>query len=239
MVEATAVAPPAPILLVEDDPTTVDVVRAYLEHAGHATAVCRSGGQALDVLRQVSPRCVVLDVMLPERDGFEICTEIRQRGSTVPILILSARADEVDRIAGLGLGADDYLVKPFSPRELVARVAALLRRAEIGPRPPEVVRAGNVELLLREREVRVAGVRVAVPRREFALLAAMLGEPDRVFDRTQLLTRLHDTDLPASGERTVDVHVARVRDKLRATHATVRITTVRGVGYKLECVAPL
>jgi len=215
----------------------VDVVRAYLEHEGHATAVCRSGAQALDVMRQVSPRCVVLDVMLPERDGFQICAEIRRRGSTVPILILSARADEVDRISGLGLGADDYLVKPFSPRELVARVAALLRRAEIGPRPLEVLRLGNVELLPHGHEVRVAGHTVRVTRREFDLLAAMLGEPGRVFGRAQLLARLQDTDEPVSGERTVDVHVTRLRDKLRVARASLKISTVRGVGYKVEGVA--
>jgi len=237
MAAVTAVAPAAPILLVEDDPTTVDVVRAYLEHEGHATAVCRSGGQALDVLRQVSPRCVVLDVMLPERDGFEICAEIRRRGSTVPILILSARADEVDRISGLGLGADDYLIKPFSPRELVARVAALLRRSEIAPRPLEVLRLGNLELLPGGHEVRVGGSRLGVTRRELDLLAALLAGPGRVFSRAQLLAHLQDTDEPSSGERTVDVHVTRLREKLRAARASVAITTVRGVGYKIEPVA--
>ena len=238
MLEAPTAVHGAPILLVEDDPTTVDVVRAYLEHAGHATAVCRSGGQALDVMRQVAPRCVVLDVMLPERDGFEICTEIRRRGSSVPILILSARADEIDRISGLGLGADDYLVKPFSPRELVARVAALLRRSEIAPRALEIVRLGNLELLPQGHEVRVAGSRVAVTRREFELLATLLGEPGRVFSRAQLLARFEDGDEPSSGQRTIDVHVTRVRDKLRAARASVGITTVRGVGYKVEGRAP-
>jgi len=235
-VEAAVAAQPAPILLVEDDPTTVDVVRAYLEREGHRTAVCRSGGQALDVLRQVSPRCVVLDLMLPERDGFDLCTEIRRRGSTVPILILSARADEMDRIVGLRLGADDYLVKPFSPRELVARVAALLRRAELGPRPLEVLRLGNLEVSPDGHELRVGGADTAVTPHELALLVAMVEQPGRVFSRAQLLARLHGAEDP-SGDRTVDVHMTRLRGKLRDAGASVRIATVRGVGYKAEVMA--
>lgn len=223
-----------PILLVEDDATTVDVVRAYLERAGYPTAVCRSGAPALDLVRQLSPRCVVLDLMLPERDGFEICAEIRRRGSTIPVLILSARADELDRILGLQLGADDYLVKPFSPRELVARVEALLRRAEIPRRPVEVLSLGNVELSLEGHELRVGGAGVDAPRREFALLALLLQHPGHVLSRTQLLTGADgDGELPP-GERAVDVNVARLRDKLRAAGASVKIVTVRGVGYKVE-----
>jgi len=235
MEESPATPAAAPILLVEDDPTTADVVRAYLEREGHRTAVCRSGGQALDVLRQVRARCVVLDVMLPQRDGFEICTEIRRRGSRVPILILSARADELDRIRGLQLGADDYLVKPFSPRELVARVAALLRRAEIGPLPPPVVRLGNLELMPESRDVRVAGAPVPVTRHGFSLLDALLEHPGRVYTRGQLLARVHGGDGdPGAGDRAVDVQVARLRRCLQAWGASVAVTTVRGLGYKLE-----
>src|SRR5437870_6988379 len=135
----------SPILVVDDDPTTCDVVRAYLERDGYRVVVCRSGTEAMGVARQTAPRCVVLDVMLPGRDGLSICEDIRRRGSTVPILMLSARVDEPDRVVGLRLGADDYLVKPFSPRELVARVGALIRRAEIGPRSPTVLRLGDLE----------------------------------------------------------------------------------------------
>src|SRR5437870_11452183 len=147
-----AAAPAAPILIVDDDPTTCDVVRAYLERDGYRVVVCRSGTDALDVARQTAPRCIVLDLMLPGRDGFQICEEIRRQGSSVPILMLSARSDEPDRVVGLRLGADDYLVKPFSPRELVARVEALLRRAEIGPRPPAVLRLGGLQLMLDRHE---------------------------------------------------------------------------------------
>ena len=120
--------------------------------------ICRTGSEALDFVRQTEPRCLILDVMLPGKDGFEICEEIRRGGSIVPILFLSARADEPDRVDGLRAGADDYLVKPFSPRELVARVDALLRRSEIGPRPPTVIRLGNVELSPTRHEVAVDGL---------------------------------------------------------------------------------
>lgn len=232
----TGTAPPtpaAPVLLVEDDPTTSDVVRAYLERDGYHTVVCASGGRALDVLRQVSPRCIVLDVMLPERDGFEICQELRRRGSTIPILILSGRADELDRIRGLRLGADDYLIKPFSPRELVARVQALLRRSEIGPQAPQVLALGNLELIAAHHEVRVAGRAVDTTHFEFGLIATLLAHPGRVFTRGQLLAHVHGMADAPTPDRTVDPHVVRIRDKLEQAGSTAWIVTVRGVGYKL------
>jgi len=225
------------VLLLEDDPTTSDVVRAYLEREGYQTVVCASGGRALDVLRQVSPCCVVLDVMLPERDGFDICQEVRRRGSTIPILILSGRADELDRILGLRLGADDYLVKPFSPRELVARVQALLRRAEIAPRPLAVMRLGNLELVPEHHEVTVEGKPVEATHFEFSLLATLLEQPGRVFTRGQLLARAYNQDDVPVLERTIDVHVARIRDKLEQAGSTASIATVRGVGYKIAVEA--
>jgi DNA-binding response OmpR family regulator len=223
----------APILVVEDDQTTVDVVRAYLESAGHRVVICRTGSEALDYVRQTEPRCLILDVMLPGKDGFEICEEIRRGGSIVPILFLSARADEPDRVDGLRAGADDYLVKPFSPRELLARVDALLRRSEIGPRPPAVVRLGNLELSPTRHEVAVGGQRVALTHVEFGLLAAMLERPGWVLTRGQLIDRLYTDDRLPALERTVDVHVFRLREKLQAAHANTAIVTVRGAGYKI------
>jgi two-component system alkaline phosphatase synthesis response regulator PhoP len=212
----------SPILVVEDDQTTCDVIRAYLESAGHRVVLCRTGSEALDV-----------DVMLPGKDGFEICDEIRRAGSIVPILFLSARSGEPDRVDGLRVGADDYLVKPFSPRELVARVDALLRRAEIGPQPPSVLRLGNVELSPGEREVAVEGQRVALTQVEFGLLAAMLERPGWVLTRTQLIDRLYSNDRFPALERTVDVHVFRLREKLVAARSSASIVTIRGVGYKI------
>lgn len=223
----------APILVVEDDQTTCDVVRAYLESAGHRVVICRTGGEALGVVRQTQPRCLILDVMLPGKDGFEICAEIRRAGSIVPILFLSARADEADRVGGLRVGADDYLVKPFSPRELLARVDALLRRAEIGPQPAMVLRLGNVELSPTRHDVAVDGRDVALTHVEFGLLALMLEQPGWVLTRGQLIDRLYTDDRLPALERTVDVHVFRLREKLRDAHATAAIVTTRGVGYKI------
>jgi DNA-binding response OmpR family regulator len=223
----------APILVVEDDQTTCDVVRAYLERAGYRVVVCRSGTEALGLVRQTQPRCLILDVMLPGKDGLEICTEIRRSGSIVPILFLSARADEPDRVDGLRVGADDYLVKPFSPRELLARVDALLRRSEIGPQPPSVMRLGNVELSPTRHDVAIDGRRVALTKVEFGLLAVMLARPGWVLTRSQLVDQLYTGDRSPALERTVDVHIFRLREKLLAAHANAVIVTIRGVGYKI------
>jgi DNA-binding response OmpR family regulator len=230
--EATAFG--SPILVVEDDQTTCDVVRAYLERAGYRVVVCRTGGEALTFVHQTQPRCVILDVMLPGKDGLAICEEIRSAGSIVPILFLSARGDEPDRVGGLRVGADDYLVKPFSPRELVARVEALLRRSEIGPRPPTVIRLGNIELSPTQHDVAVDGRHVALTHVEFGLLAAMIERPGWVLTRSQLIDRLYAGDRLPALERTVDVHVFRLREKLVAAQATAVVVTIRGVGYKLS-----
>lgn len=223
----------APILVVEDDQTTGEVVRAYLESAGHRVVICRTGNEAPDYVRQTEPRCLILDVMLPGKDGFQICDEIRRGGSIVPILFLSARVDEPDRVDGLRAGADDYLVKPFSPRELLARVDALLRRSEIGPRPPTVLRLGNLELSPTRHEVAVDGLSVALTHVEFGLLEAMLERPGWVLTRGQLIDRLYTEDRLPALERTVDVHVFRLREKLQAAHANAAVVTIRGVGYKI------
>jgi DNA-binding response OmpR family regulator len=231
--EGAAKALGSPILVVEDDQTTCDVVRAYLESAGYRVVVCRTGGEALSFVHQTQPRCVILDVMLPGKDGFAICDEIRNSGSIVPILFLSARGDEPDRVGGLRVGADDYLVKPFSPRELVARVEALLRRSEIGPRPPTVVTVGNVELSPTRHEVAVEGKHVALTHVEFGLLTAMMERPGWVLTRSQLIDRLYAGDRLPALERTVDVHVFRLREKLVVAQSNAAIITIRGVGYKI------
>jgi DNA-binding response OmpR family regulator len=195
--------------------------------------VAADGQRALDMHRQVAPQLVILDVMLPERDGFDVAQEIRRRGSTVPILMLSARAEEVDRILGLRLGADDYLVKPFSPREVVARVHALLRRSRLTPETPAVLRAGEIEAAPDHHEATVDGRLVDLTHFEFLLLLALMETPGRVWSRQQLLTRLYQQTDRDVLERTVDVHVARIRDKLEHAGASTEIQTVRGVGYKL------
>jgi DNA-binding response OmpR family regulator len=224
----------ATVLVVEDDPTTAEVVRAYLEREGFGVLVARTGRQALDLARQAPPRLIILDIMIPEGDGFEVAQHVRGGGSVVPILMLSARAEEVDRILGLRIGADDYLVKPFSPRELVARVHALLRRAEIGPRAPTVLSAGDLTLVPDNHEASVRGRLLEVTHFEFGVLLTLMEQPGRVWTRQQLLNRLYRGEDHEVLERTIDVHIARIRDKLEQAGSEVCIDTVRGVGYKLR-----
>lgn len=216
------------VVVVEDDPNIADLVDLYLRRDGYRVLLAADGDRGLEVLSREDPAIVVLDVGLPgTRDGFDVCREIRAR-STVPVLFLTARDDEVDRILGLELGADDYLVKPFSPRELVARVRAILRRTREGPPPKEVVTAGDLEVDLRRREVRRAGAVVTLTTREFDLVAFLAGNAGLALSRQQLLDGVWGTDWYGD-ERTVDVHVAQLRKKLGAD---LPLATVWGVGYR-------
>jgi DNA-binding response OmpR family regulator len=231
------------VLIVEDELSIAELVRAYLERDGYAVTWARSGEEAIVEIDRHPVRLVVLDIGLPGIDGFEVCRRLRA-STDVPIVILSARDDEVDRVAGLEAGADDYVVKPFSPRELVARVKAVLRRADGGgalatndgesgraahPTGDVVLEAAGVRLDHAAREVTVDGTRVEVTAREFDLLAALLANPGRVLDRDRLLDIAWGMDF-AAGTRTVDVHIAQLRRKLGRPKL---IETVRGAGYKL------
>lgn len=216
--------------MVEDEPSIGELVRTYLARDGHEVVWVRTGEEALAELPRHPVALVVLDVRLPGIDGFEVCRRIRAR-SEVPVLMLTARDEEADRVAGLELGADDYVTKPFSPRELAARVKAILRRA--GARGPAAVRSlGGVTLDRAGREVRVDGRPVELTAREFDLLACFLEHPGVVLTREVLLERVWGVGYPAE-TRTVDVHVAQLRRKLGRPGL---IRTVRGVGYK--AVAP-
>jgi two-component system OmpR family response regulator len=218
------------ILVVEDEQAIADLVRAYLRREGFDVVWARSGEQALEELGRHPVRLVVLDIGLPGIDGFEVCRRLRGR-TGVPILILSARDDEVDRVAGLEAGADDYVTKPFSPRELVARVKAILRRAGIaGGVEAGVLVAREVELDRAARVVKVAGEPVELTSREFDLLAALLAHPGIVLSRDRLLELAWDGEF-AGGTRTVDVHVAQLRGKLGRPGF---VETVRGAGYKVS-----
>jgi DNA-binding response OmpR family regulator len=218
------------VLVVEDEPAIADLLVLHLEHAGFRARVERDGDAALEAVTRHTPDLVLLDIGLPGRDGIEVCRVLRSRGDWTPVVFLTARDDHVDRIVGLELGADDYVTKPFSPREVIARVTAVLRRSDgpgAGPGPGEVVRAGAVVCLLDERRVLVDGADVPLTATEFDLLTHLLAAPGRVFSRTQLLRDVWGHQ-HVSGERTVDVHVAQVRGKLGG-HDVIR--TVRGVGY--------
>jgi len=219
--------------VVEDESKIARLVRDYLEHAGFEVAVAGDGEVALAETRRARPDLVVLDLGLPGRDGLDVARSLR-RTSNVPIVMLTARGEETDRVVGLELGADDYVVKPFSPRELVARVRAVLRRTEAaGAGGTEVLRVADVEVDLPRMRVVVGGRPVELTPTEFQLLAAMVREPGRVFTRGQLLDAVHGVAFE-SYERAIDAHVKNIRRKLEADPRRQRyVLTVYGMGYRL------
>jgi DNA-binding response OmpR family regulator len=218
------------ILVVDDEPHIVELASLYLRNDGYNVITAGDGPKALQLIEERRPDLVVLDIMLPRLDGWEVCRQLRQGGNDVPIIMLTARGEDVDRIVGLELGADDYMVKPFNPRELVARVKAVLRRTEGQAPAAEVLRIAQLEIAADRREVCIAGADVKLRTKEFDLLLALAERPGFVFSRDQLLDIVWNYDY-AGGTRTVDVHVARLRDKLEGSG--VRIETVWNVGYKL------
>jgi len=216
------------VVVVEDDPHIADLVDLYLRRDGYRVLLAPDGEKGLALFAREDPWIVILDVGLPgAKDGFEVCREIRAK-SSVPVLFLTARDDEVDRILGLELGADDYLAKPFSPRELVARTRAILRRTREAPSPREVVTVEDLEVDLRRREVRRAGEVVALTTREFDLLAFLANNIGLALSRQQLLDGVWGSDWYGD-ERTVDVHVAQLRKKLGPE---LPLATVWGMGYR-------
>lgn len=219
----------ATVLVVDDEPNIQELARMYLEKEGYRVELAGTGKEALARLDQVKPSLIVLDIMLPDIDGFEVCREVRKRGET-PVLMLTARKDDIDKILGLEMGADDYLTKPFNPRELVARIKAVLRRYSAGNKPGKLIEAGNLQIDLARREVSIAGKMVKLRTKEFDLLAAFVQNAGIVMTRDRLLELIWDTDY--YGEtRTVDIHINHVREKI--IDADVSIETIRGVGYKL------
>lgn len=219
------------ILLVDDEPSIIQLARMYLEREGFQTASAGDGEKALETAARLKPGLIVLDVMLPKRDGLEVCRELRAQGNQVPIIMLTARDEDIDKILGLELGADDYLTKPFNPRELVARVKAILRRTQ-RPVAPAAVPLQFADLTIdpTRREVACNGALLALRTQEFDLLFTLAEQPGRVFTREQLLEKAWGFDYYGQ-TRTVDVHIAQLRKKL--VGSAVKIETVTGVGYKL------
>jgi DNA-binding response OmpR family regulator len=217
------------ILVVDDERNIVELVRLYLEQAGYNVVEARDGREALDQHARVDPDLIVLDLMLPKLDGIEVTREVRRRGET-PILMLTARSDDIDRIVGLEVGADDYLSKPFNPREMVARVKAILRRADPALRASRPMDVGQLRVDPRRREAYVGERRLELRPREFELLAALARDPGVVWSRDELLSSVWGTDFPGE-TRTVDVHVSELRRKLGADAPPIE--TVKGVGYRL------
>ena len=218
------------VLVVEDEATIADLLRLYLSREGYGVHVERDGRAGLAAARSLSPVAIILDVGLPEMDGTEVCRRLRADDDWVPVLFCTARDDEIDRVLGLELGADDYITKPFSPREVVARVKSVLRRTD----GPQTARAplslGSVQVDRETRRVSVDGVEVELTATEFDLLAHLMRSPGRVFSREQLLSEVWGY-AAVVGTRTVDVHVAQVRAKLGDASP---VRTVRGVGYSAD-----
>ncbi len=222
------------ILVVDDEVQIVRVVRGYLEKSGYHVLTATNGQDALFIARDEKPDLVVLDLQMPKMDGLDVTRRLRAEQPGLAIIILTARVEEMDRILGLELGADDYVTKPFSPRELVARVRAVLRRVQHTPDAAEILRAGSLILDKGRREVRKGDHSIEMTPTEFDLLATMMQTPGRAFSRADLLEAVQGVAFEAY-ERTVDAHIKNLRRKLEDDPATPTfIGTVRGVGYRFE-----
>ena len=218
------------ILLVDDEPSIIQLARLYLEREGFRIQSANDGESALEVVARVQPALVVLDVMLPKLDGFEVCRRLRASNSSTAILMLTARDEDIDKILGLELGADDYLTKPFNPRELVARVKAILRRGERQQGDSAPIQLGDLTIDPARREVRLASLSLNLRTQEFDLLLALAEHRGLVLSREQILQKAWGFDFYGQ-TRTVDVHVAHLRKKIEPS--VVKIETITGVGYKL------
>jgi DNA-binding response OmpR family regulator len=221
------------ILVIEDETKIAKLAKDYLENGNYRVMTASDGNTGLAIARQEKPDLIVLDLNLPEMDGLDVCRAIRKE-SDVPIIMLTARVSETDRLIGLELGADDYITKPFSPRELVARVKVVLRRVQGGVRTPGIIVAGDLEIDVNGHRLTRAGEQIKLSRTEFNLLAHMAQHPGQTFTRAQLLNRLHGYS-DAGYSRSVDAHIKNLRRKLEPDPSEPRyVLTVFGVGYKFN-----
>jgi DNA-binding response OmpR family regulator len=223
---------PKKILVIDDEPKIIEICQDYLKASGFEVVTAGDGLQGLTVARREKPDLIVLDLMLPGMDGLDVCRALRSGGNT-PIIMLTARVDESDKLVGLELGADDYITKPFSPRELVARVRVVLRRTS-GDSTSEIIRVGEISIDRTRYEATLPDKTILLTPTEFEILATMMKQPGRIFSRSQLLTAVHGIAFE-SYERAIDSHIRNVRRKLETASGEPRyIVTVHGVGYKFE-----
>ncbi len=222
------------VLIVDDDSHITELIKLYIEKEGFEGIVAHNGRLALDAFKSYSPAIVILDVMMPEMDGWQVCREIR-KFSNVPIIMLTAKSDTFDKVLGLELGADDYMVKPFEAKELVARVKAVLRRSETttDKNTDKKIAYQNIEINLSNYELKIKGNLIDIPPKEMELLYYLASNPNRVFTREQLLEEVWGFDYYGDS-RTVDVHIKRLREKLENVEGNWSLKTVWGVGYKFE-----
>jgi DNA-binding response OmpR family regulator len=224
------------ILVIDDEKDLIELLRYNLEKEGYDVIAATDGQSGLDVIKRHRPELVVLDLMMPGIDGLQVCQRLRadQQAARTPVIMLTAKATEADRIVGLELGADDYITKPFSPREVVARVKAVLRRSASQQETPQLIRSGELSIDLNGHEVKYAGARIALTATEFRILQFLAGRPGRVFSRDEIIDAALDSDT-AVFDRTVDVHITAIRKKLGAGGELIE--TVRGFGYKFQANA--
>ena len=221
------------ILIVDDERNIVELIRLYLEKEGYKTVCAYSGDEALALFNQHAPSLVLLDIMLPNIDGWQVCREIRKSANT-PIIMLTAKSDTFDKVLGLELGADDYITKPFEPKELTARVKAVLRRSEAQESTAKKeVSYENISINIENYELKLGGEQIEAPPKEIELLYFLASNPNRVYTREQLLEEVWGFDY-FGDSRTVDVHIKRLREKLEGKEANWQLKTVWGVGYKFE-----
>ncbi len=220
------------ILIVDDESNIIELIRLYLEKEGFTTVIARNGSEALSKFRMENPDLIILDIMIPEPDGWQVCREIRQ-SSNVPIIMLTAKSETFDKVLGLELGADDYLTKPFEAKELVARVKAVLRRSDVKEPDKRMISYENLTVNIENYELTISGQMTDVPPKELELLYFLASNPNRVYTREQLLEEVWGFDY-FGDSRTVDVHIKRLREKLEGASTAWQLKTVWGVGYKFE-----
>ncbi|MCK8817776.1 response regulator transcription factor [Natroniella sulfidigena] len=223
------------ILVVDDEENIVELVKFNLEREGYQVLTAYDGAEALEKIKKKELDLVILDLMLPQVDGFEVCRQIRSDNklNRLPIVMLSAKGEEVDKVLGLELGADDYVTKPFSPRELLARVKAVLRRSSTSDLDGKLIKKGEIKLDLEKYQVEIKGQELNLTPKEFAVLSILIGHPGQVFSRSHLLEEIWGYDYHGD-TRTVDVHIRRLRKKIAQYSKEEYILTVRGVGYKFK-----
>jgi len=222
------------VLIVDDDSHITELIKLYVEKEGYEGIVAHNGRLALDAFKSYTPAIVILDVMMPEMDGWQVCREIRKFSNT-PIIMLTAKGDTFDKVLGLELGADDYMVKPFEAKELIARIKAVLRRTEAVPdkKADKEISYENIDINLSNYELKIKGELIDIPPKEMELLYFLASNPNRVFTREQLLEEVWGFDYYGDS-RTVDVHIKRLREKLENVEGNWSLKTVWGVGYKFE-----